>query len=366
MARVLALVSFRIYPTHMGGQKGVALFYRYLRAYADITIAASMDNQPTEEAVLERVLYPNKKIYKNLFATRKLKRLAESSGTEVIIAEHSYTGWLARRLSRAIGRPFIIHSHNIESRRFRQMKKWWWPLYHRYETWIHRQAGHSFFISAEDRDYAQRQFGLAPEKCSVVTYGIIPRTIRSQAECRRQLGISETEFVLLFNGTLDYEPNYDAVIALVEEIAPRLDRAGVNYQIWITGNRAPASLIHRMLEAPRITYLGYVSDVDLYYQSADLFLNPVANDTGVKTKLIEAIANNCTTVSTRSGAAGLQAEYCQNKLTIVEDGDWQGFVDAVMKLRGAEKQSTPPEFYAAYSWEHITSEAAKVIQQLAS
>ena len=145
MPNVLGLVSFRIYPTLMGGQKGVALFYEYLQRHVSVLLAGSMDNVPTERVQMQRMLFPNKRIYRNLFKQASLRQLVISEKIDVIIAEHSYTGWLAYWLHQKTGRPFIIHSHNIESRRFQKMKKWWWRGYRSYEGWIHRKAQHSFF-----------------------------------------------------------------------------------------------------------------------------------------------------------------------------------------------------------------------------
>lgn len=365
MPGVLGLVSFRIFPTHMGGQKGVALFYKYLQQHLNVVLAVSTDNQPTSIVKTERILYPNKRIYRNFFKTDRLKQLIQSNSPDVIITEHSYTGWLGWMLHRGTGKPFIIHSHNIESRRFKEMKKWWWKLYHWYEGWIHRKAQHNFFISEDDLQFAAKEFRLPPSKCFVITYGIEKKDLRQdKISLRKQIGLSESKTILLFNGTLDYEPNYDAVVAIVDKIEPLLRERITNYEIVITGNRARNKLIQKMLTNPNVNYVGYVDDVDLYYQAADLFINPVSNDTGVKTKLIEAIANNCTAVSTEQGASGIKKDLCGDKLITVAQQDWNNFVDRIVECVKSKQTFTPQEFYDFYSWENITKKASEKILEL--
>ena len=75
MAKVLGLVSFRVYPTYMGGQKGVALFYEYLQEFVDVILAGSVDNVETKNLEMERLLYPNKKIYRNISKLGSLQKL---------------------------------------------------------------------------------------------------------------------------------------------------------------------------------------------------------------------------------------------------------------------------------------------------
>jgi glycosyltransferase involved in cell wall biosynthesis len=365
MANVLGLVSFRIFPTYMGGQKGVALFYKYLQQYLSVLLAVSNDNQDTDQTRTEKLLHPNKKIYLNYFKRKQLKQMVASEKIDLIIAEHSYAGWLAWLVSKGSGKPFIIHSHNIESKRFREMQRWWWILYFGYERWIHRKADFNFFIADEDKQFAVSRFKLSPAKAAVVTYGIEPIRIESNKQLlREQLGLTDKRFILLFNGTLDYQPTCEAVAVQVDTIEPLLRGKLKNYEIVITGNRARRKLVEKMLAGTNINFLGYVEQIDPYYQAADLFINPVRNDTGVKTKLIEAIANSCSAVSTESGASGMRKDLCGNKLVTVKDGDWNSFVDRIVEYLDKEPSNTLPEFYQYYNWETITKKASETILSL--
>ena len=363
---VLGIVSFRVFPTHMGGQKGVALFYQHLLHHANVLLAVSNDNQQSSTIPISKTLFPNKKIYKNCFRKNQLRKIAEKHKTDVIIAEHSYAGWIAWITSKAIQKPFVIHSHNIESKRFHQMHVWWWTFYKWYEGWIHRKAHHNFFISEEDLSFAVNNFKLDIAKCSVITYGVEEATrYVNKANLRKKLDLEEDTFILLFNGTLDYTPNSKAVLTLVEKIEPLLRERITKFQILITGNRARKQLIDKMLTNKNVLYLGYVNDINAYYQAADLFVNPVSNDTGIKTKLVEAIANNCTAVSTESGASGIKKDLCGKKLVTVDDEDWNSFVNKIVEHK-KNNTLTPKAFYEFYSWKNVTAKAIEKLKELVS
>lgn len=369
MATALALVTFNVFPPRMGGQKGVALFYKHLARHLRVTLAATPDNDAgsarTYGVGIRPLLFSNKKIFLNLGRLKALEALVRETSADVLISEHSYPAFMGLRLRKRTGKPLIIHSHNIEALRFRQMGRRWWKAYLAYERWVHRQADFSFFISPEDQDFAIRYFGLPPGKCAVITYGIeqtgIPLSF-DKAALKKRLGFQESEYVLLFNGTLDYAPNLQAVHDLINKVAPWLSTQIDHYKIVITGSRASKELESQLKGHPSIVFKGFVEDIDLYYRAADLFLNPVTNDSGVKTKVIEALANNCTVVSFAAGAAGILKEVCAGKLLSVANGDHEAFSREVVAQLKKESPSTPPEFYECYNWNNIAQKAATLIQ----
>jgi polysaccharide biosynthesis protein PslH len=355
MAKVLGLVTFKIYPPQMGGQKGVALFYDHLAAHHDIYLAVSKDNEVSQSKVLP-VLFPNKKILQNIRKLPALKKYIRDQKIDVIISEHSYPAWMAWWLSKRCGIPFIIHSHNIEAYRFKKMNRSWWKQYLVYEKWIHAKADHNFFISEHDRRLAQQLFDLDPSKCSVVTYGVDQPGQFSRSP--------ENEIWLLFNGSLDYQPNQEAVALMVNKLNPLLKARINNYKIIITGKGAPAPLVDLMSRVPEIEYRGFVQDMDALYRQTTVFINPVLNDTGIKTKVVEAIGNHCTVVSTASGATGMETDLCGDKLVVIPDDDWNRFASAIADLSSKPFQATGEKYYQTYAWTAIASKAGTVIQNL--
>jgi glycosyltransferase involved in cell wall biosynthesis len=365
---VLALVTYRVYPTLMGGQKGVALFYKYLQLRLNVLLVVSRNNQlSNEQHCATPILHENKKIFMNLFLYDHLKKLVRKCKPEVIIAEHSYAAWLALLLRHAMGIPYIIHSHNIEALRFREMKRSWWKLYWHYERWIHQRANYNFFISKADQMYAIQHFRIKPEKCTIIPYGI--EGDNDQQAFDREaflasIGIWENEKVFYFNGTLDYKPNLDAVMILLNNIAPQLRNLIYKFKIIVTGNRASSALTQLLKSHPDVLFLEYVPDVKPFYKAAHLFLNPVLHESGIKTKVIEALAHHCSVVSTESGARGIDKDVCSAKVMTVPDGDWNAFAATILESLNKPAVQTSQAFFDTYGWETIALKAVKKIELL--
>lgn len=350
MAKVLALVTFKIYPPEMGGQKGVADFYEYLSKHYKVILAVSGDNRINMKNVYP-LLFSNKNIIRNLTRLGRLGTLVRKHKPVAIIAEHSYPAWIAWLLSRSFTIPFIIHSHNIEALRFQKMKRRWWKVYWNYEKWIHRKADHSFFISKDDEIFAIKYFGLDPHKCSVVTYGIDEPTPFTYVE-------KNAGTILFFNGSLDYKPNVDAVEFIVDKLNPVLRSRLNNYRILISGKGASSELIEKISNIPEIQFLGFVKNLNAIFNKTSVFINPVLNNTGIKTKIVEAIGHHCTVVSTESGAHGMEVVHCGEKLKVVPDGDWNGFVSAIIACAKEQRKPSPDEYFHFYLWRNIAAKAA--------
>jgi len=365
MANILVLVSYKVFPAEMGGQKAVVNLYRYLAKHHKIHFAVSSDNDFVDGYSVERILFPHSKMLWNIFCLRRLKNSCRKHKIDLIIAEHSYTGWLAYLLKKITGIPFLIRSHNIEASRFRQMKRRFWRLYGAYEKWIHQKADFHFFISEKDKTTANHEFGLAPAECEVIPYAITrpKEIIAARNQLAEKFGI-RTADVFYFNGTLDYLPNTIAVENILKEINPRLQSKGLNYTIVISGKNLPADLRKKVDARTNMVYVGFTEDVDLLYQSASVFLNPISNNSGIKTKLVEALANHCKIVSMKGGAVGISSELCGSQMMLAENDNWDEFAEKVIAQLKMKHIQTPASFFDYFSAEKIAAKAADKINIL--
>jgi polysaccharide biosynthesis protein PslH len=134
----------------------------------------------------------------------------------------------------------------------------------------------------------------------------------------------------------------------------------LHYNILIAGKRLPNEFGElKQWNSEHIFYAGFVEDIDLYSKAADILLNPVNSGGGVKTKMIEALGFNTSVVATETGATGVDKNVCGNKLNIVNDGDWNAFVNSIKTVANAGKTETSAEFYATYNWTSVVTNALK-------
>jgi len=372
--RIISIIPYKILPAQLGGEKGIALFNKYLAEHVEITGIATQNNDPSfaTNYKLLNILSNGKSKYANPFLYFRLrKEITEKKATHLLI-EHPYFGWLAWLLKSTLKITWVVHSHNIEYMRSKSIGRWWWKALMWYERWVYRKADIVFFISEDDKKHAVEILGIEPAKSTAITYGIeqsaIPADIEvARSKVRTLHGIAGNEKILLFNGALYHHTNYDALKIILDIINPQLLAQGLNYKILVCGKGLPDFFNGlKDYSDKNIIYTGFVDDISIYFKAADVFLNPIISGGGVKTKAIEAIAMDCTVISTEIGALGLIREVCGNKLQIVPDEDWPNFsrlVIAALSNTLNNNDHTPQAFFDYYYWGSIAKKVAQIVEQ---
>lgn len=368
---ILSLVSYRVFPALMGGQKCVVDFYEHLSGQAKIVLAVSKDNQPNKTKYqVAPFLFNHWGGDFNLIYLFRLLKLIKQNQVDYIIVEHSYFGWLGLLLRFFSKKKLVIRMHNIEALRFKDMQRFWWWIYLFYEKWICKKADHLWFTASTDFQYAISHWNIKQEKCSTLFYGIDNKEIPSPAqrnECRKLLvekhKLTQNTKLFLFNGTLDYIPNTDALRIIVRELIPRLTKTNLNYRIIICGNRITEEWQEELALYSEILFEGFVSDISVYFKGCDCFINPVTLGSGLKTKLVEALANNIDIISVAASTHAIDTKYSGSKIVLIEDYQWDDFV-AAMCQQPTSEQNTPPSFYEAFNWEQIIQKALLSLQNI--
>ena len=370
MNRIVSIIPYKILPARLGGEKGIALFTEYLGKLIPVT-GVSVRSNDVSQARNYRMLniLSNSRIrYANIFLYFTVRKIILTQKATHLLIEHPYYGWLAWLLRKTLPVKFVVHSHNIEYMRSRSIGRWWWKALKWYETWVYKKADTIFFISEDDLQHAITTLGIDPRKSYPVTYGVeidaIPSDIiNSRNKIRTLHSIDENEKILLFNGALYHHSNYDALSVILEKVNPVLIRSALKYKIVVCGKGLPDSFQELKPYLDRnIIYAGFVDDIDVYFKAAHVFLNPISSGGGVKTKAIEAIAMNCTVVSTEFGALGLKRSVCGDKLQVVEDHNWPAFTERLLEVVPMDFD-TPRDFYGYYYWGNITAKVADVINK---
>ncbi len=368
MQKVLNIVPYQYLPYFSGGQKLIAHFNQYMGEQCELHVAGTTDNEAAMATsyTLHPVLKKSRLRYADIGSFFRIRKLLKQEGIRNVIVEHPYLGWLGLLLKKFCNCRLIIHTHNIEHERFRTLGKSWWRLLKYYESFILHRADLVFCITEDDRQWMIQKMKLQPKNCIVVPYGITQQQMpidkqKSKNEICRKHGLAATLPLFLFNGLLDYKPNLDALLMILQEINPILQKKNIHYNILITGKRLPAELNDlKAWNDQHIHYAGFVDDIDVYFKGADIFLNPVQSGGGVKTKVIEAIACGTTVVSTKTGAIGIEQTVAGNKLVLVNDNDWNGFAEAIIAA-AQQPANTPQEYYKFYNWQSVAEKCVQAI-----
>lgn len=112
---------------------------------------------------------------------------------------------------------------------------------------------------------------------------------------------------LYFLGSLDYRPNYEGLIWFISKVYPRLHLSRPSIEFHIAG-RNPSSELKKILDHPGITFHGEVSDSTTFVKMHDILIVPCFSGSGMRIKIIEAMACGKPVITTTMGAAGIKAE----------------------------------------------------------
>jgi hypothetical protein len=119
-----------------------------------------------------------------------------------------------------------------------------------------------------------QHFKLSQAQAHTITYGFdmnkAPSLEEKQTakEAIQQIhNIGNDDKIILFNGTLDYKPNLDAVVAIVEHINPILLKdLSFKYKIIICGKGLPGHYNNlSAYAAHNIIYAGFVDNINQYF-----------------------------------------------------------------------------------------------------
>jgi len=364
--KIVSLVWFKIFPAKFGGQKGIALFLEHLTAYFDITCLCSRDNNYFGNSVKVIPKLPVGKwqfINPALWVSILLR--IKKQNTDVLIIEHPYhaiTGILAKKLLKV---RLVLHQHNIEHVRFRELGYSWWPVLKFLESRLSKYADLIFFKTSEDQIKSIELFHLNPGKTFIVPYGIEERSFNKEARLKisAMYNLSVNCKIFLFAGTLDYQPNADAVENIYKKLLPHLDNAGIDYSIIICGRNKIKSFEYlQKLSAKHVINAGEVDNIDDYFFAADAFINPVTIGGGIQTKILDALSYQLPVICFDVMLSGIPSQFIGTWLYPTNQGDWKKFSCEMIRIKKPHFGSLSLDLLSIQSWDTIAKKTANKIK----
>lgn len=151
-------------------------------------------------------------------------------------------------------------------------------------------------VSEGDRD-ALRE--VAPSLDPVVVPNGVDADAFAPGEAPREPG------AIVFSGAMDYPPNEAAAAFLARQVMPAVWEAVPAAHLWLVG-RSPSPAV-AALAGERVTVTGEVPEMPPWLRRAAVYVCPMVSGTGIKNKLLEALACAAPVVCTSLACRGLTA-----------------------------------------------------------
>jgi glycosyltransferase involved in cell wall biosynthesis len=111
---------------------------------------------------------------------------------------------------------------------------------------------------------------------------------------------------IIFAGVMDAAPNVSAAEFLAREVMPRVRAVVPSAQLVIVG-REPVPAVRRLEREAGVAVVGEVDDMPAWVTSSRVCACPMISGTGIKNKVLEAMASGVPCVVTRRALNGLGA-----------------------------------------------------------
>jgi glycosyltransferase involved in cell wall biosynthesis len=240
-------------------------------------------------------------------AIARVSALLREHDFDLVVADGSHVLPLLRQTPRRL----LLHLHNVEAAIFARNDGTARPFGERVsrrmeslriarvESIALRNAVRAVTVSDVDR-------ALALRLCPTAHVTTVPNSVDLT---RMPFGTAVPEGPprLLFVGRLDYPPNLEAVVELVEVHLPVLRAAFPGLQLRVIGEDAVGGTNY-LRGRDGVSFLGRVADLLPHYATSHATYVPIRTGGGTRLKILEAFALGVPVASSGIGAEGLRAE----------------------------------------------------------
>ena len=288
--------------------------YRRATAPEAVYIDLSVRALPAAFAMLCGESYHVKRYVSRDFARRLTAILKEQQFDIVHVESIFLTPYvpLIRRYSQA---KVILRAHNVEHLIWKHvaqstrsyLKRWY--LNHlsltlrAYELEHLQDYDGIVCITQGDADYFKANGCRRP--VTAIPFGItIPENHDSQDAAEKNS--------LYHLGAMDWMPNQESIGWLLEHVWPVVHREVPQARLYLAGRKMPARLMQASIDG--VTVVGEVPDAAQFIASKQINVVPLLSGSGIRVKIIEAMAAGKAVVTTTVGARGIDYTDGENLL----------------------------------------------------
>jgi len=263
--------------------------------------------------------------------------------------------------------PCVLFQHNVETVLWRRMAQTETSLFHklsynieavkmeRYERQALQRFHRVIAVSQQDGDEMLKldstcQITVVPTGVDTGQYQVAPPALA-------------TPPVIVFVGSMDWEPNIDAVEYFCRQMWPTILAASPGARFQIVG-RNPHPRV-QALKSSSVEVTGTVPSVPEFLRSATVVVVPLRIGGGTRLKIFEAMAMGKAVVSTTIGAEGLDVTPGRD-LILADDPERfaAAIIDLIRDSALRRKYEQAAAILAAhYDWSEIATSFAEVLRQ---
>ena len=279
-----------------------------------------------------------------------------------------YTDAVMAYLSRHIGLPKVTHVFDCGTKAYFERYKNTQNLIFKVPCWlIYRKVRINESMLCKDFDAIIVVADHEKDAINSFFPGADVRVIPNGVDCEyfKPLGEEEEFPSLVFVGGMSNPPNVEGILYFHKYVYGHIKRKIPDVRLYVVGGE-PAKEVQQLTSDETVTVTGYVEDVRQYLAKSSVVIVPMISGSGMKNKILEAMAMGKTVVTTSVGALGIDVTPRRN--IIIADGPMV-FAQRVTELLSNEQLRRVIGYEARkfaetrYSWANTADTVNKLFDE---
>lgn len=205
--------------------------------------------------------------------------------------------------------PVLLDDHNVEWRIIERFASAGTPLLQRLFASLEWRRLRSYELDACSK--ADRVLTVTPQDRDVLASNgvpvgkVFPLPVGVDTDQLKPIALSAKTSKVLTFGTMSWPPNVDAVSYFGESIYPLVRREVPDAEFDVVGANPPPKIASLSRRDPSIKVTGYVEDIRAAAEGAAVFVVPLRIGSGMRVKILDAMALGLPIVTTSIGCEGI-------------------------------------------------------------
>jgi glycosyltransferase involved in cell wall biosynthesis len=157
---------------------------------------------------------------------------------------------------------------------------------------------------------------------------VVPITWNVSKESYQKTLKSNTQNIsLFFIGSLDWKPNQEGLLWFLHKVWPICQAKFPHLSFYVAGRKMPEKIKQMTLDG--VFMMGEVNDAVAFVNQHDIAIVPLLSGSGMRAKIIEAMALGKVVITTTIGLEGIEA---QNNFDVCLANSPTDFLDVIQHL----------------------------------
>ncbi len=260
----------------------------------------------------------------------------------------------------------VVHSHDSVSRLYESQLRCGNRL-----LYLDRLLQWKKILRVESESYAKASICLVD---SVEDAAYLSNLNRENRVRVLPLGFDEVEYCpegskallecpsLVFSGAMNGVQSVDAALFLVGEVMPLVWKFNPEIHLYLVGGNPHKKLLD--IDDGRVHVTGFVDDLASYLRAADVYVCPIRVGSGMRTRIVEALACGCIMVVRPEAVQGLAVEASDSPVWIeaLSANDFANSIQKILERKSINemKQSSVRYVSSKFSWSVVADKLVEV------